>query len=154
MKQTKVNFNIDVLEDIQKQAKGYVARVGILGGDANKSHVDGITNSELGVIHEFGNDKMPIRSFLRMPIETHKKEIMKSMEGTKARDAFAKKDFVRMFHLLGQKARAVVIEAFETGGFGHWPDITEATKAAKGSSAILVDTAQLKNAISEDVVKT
>ena len=147
-------MNLDGLEELQKQAKGYLARVGILGGDAGKQHIGGITNSELGVIHEFGNEKMPIRSFLRMPIDTHKKEILKSMEGTKARDAFAKKDFVRFFHLLGQSARSIVLQAFETGGFGHWPDITEATKAAKGSSAILVNSAQLKNSITEDVVKS
>jgi len=154
MKQTKINFNLDGLEEIQKQVKGYKARVGILGRDINRQDATGITNSEIGVIHEFGNDDMPVRSFLRMPIETHKKEILKSMGGVMIRRAFAQKDYVKMFHLLGQKGRDIVIQAFETGGFGQWPDISESTKAAKGSSAILVDSAQLKNSISEDVVKS
>ena len=153
MKQTKINFNLDGLEEVKKQVNGYKTRVGILGSDVNRQDANGITNSEIGIVHEFGNEKMPVRSFLRMPVMTHKKEILKSMDGTKSRDAFAKKDFVRLFHLLGQSARSIVLQAFETGGFGHWPDITEATKAAKGSSVILVDTAQLKNAITEDVVK-
>jgi len=153
MKQTKINFNLDGLEDIQKQVKGYVARVGVLSKDVNRTGEDGISNPELGVIHEFGNDKVPVRSFLRMPIETHKKEILKAMGGTMMRRAFAEKDYTKMFKLLGEKGRSIVIQAFETGGFGQWPDIAQSTKDAKGSSAILVDTAQLKNAISADVVK-
>lgn len=153
MKQTKINFNLDGLDEIKKQVKGYKARVGILGSDINRKNAEGITNSEIGVIHEFGNEKMPIRSFLRMPIETHKKEIIKSIGGKKIQDAFEKKDYVKMFHLIGQKARSIVLQAFKTGGFGKWQDISEATKEAKGSSAILIDTAQLKNSISEDVVK-
>lgn len=153
MKQTKINFNLDGLEEIKKQVEGYKARVGILGSDVNRQDANGITNSEIGVIHEFGNEKMPIRSFLRMPIMTHKKEIIKAMGGTKMRTAFAQGDFMRMFKLLGEKGRDIVLQAFETGGFGKWPDISEATKAAKGSSVILVDSAQLKNGITSDVVK-
>ena len=153
MKQTKIDFNLDGLEELQKQVKGYKARVGILGSDINRKDANGITNSEIGVIHEFGNDKVPMRSFLRMPIETHKKEILKSMGGSMIRRAFAQRDYIKMFHLLGQKGRSIVIRAFETGGFGHWPDIAQSTKDAKGSSGILLDTLQLKNSISADVVK-
>lgn len=153
MKQTKINFNLDGLEEIQKQVKGYKARVGILGSDINRKDATGIINSEIGVIHEFGNQKLPARSFLRMPIMTHKKEILKSMGGTMMRRAFAQKDYMKMFKLLGEKGRSIVIQAFETGGFGQWPDIAQSTKDAKGSSGILLDTLQLKNAISSDVVK-
>lgn len=154
MKQTKIKFNLDGLEELKKQIDGHRSRVGILGSDINRKNAEGITNSEIGVIHEFGSEKMPTRSFLRMPIMTHKKEILKAVGGTMIRRAFAQKDYMKMFHLLGQKGRSIVIQAFETGGFGHWPDISDATKAAKGSSVILVDSAQLKNAISEDVVKS
>lgn len=154
MKQTKINFNLDGLEEIQKQVKCYKARVGILGSDINRQDANGITNSEIGVVHEFGNDKVPVRSFLRMPIMTHKKEILKEMGGTKIRTAFAQKDYMRMFKLLGEKGRDIVLQAFETGGFGQWPDIAQSTKDAKGSSGILLDTLQLKNAISADVVKS
>lgn len=153
MKQTYVRFNLFELEKIRAEVKGLKARVGILGSDVNRQDANGITNSEIGVIHEFGNEKMPVRSFLRMPIMTHKKEIIKAMGGTKMRTAFAQGDFMRMFKLLGEKGRDIVLQAFETGGFGKWPDISEATKAAKGSSVILVDSAQLKNGITSDVVK-
>ena len=76
------------------------------------------------------------------------------MGSTMMRRAFAQKNYKEMFKLLGEKGRAIVIQAFETGGFGQWPDIAQSTKDAKGSSAILVDSAQLKNAISADVVKS
>ena len=88
-----------------------------------------------------------------MPIETHKKEIVKAIGGTKIKTSFAQKDYMKMFRLLGEKGRSIVLQAFEAGGFGKWPDISEHTKAAKGSSKILIDTAQLKNSITSDVVK-
>jgi hypothetical protein len=38
-------------------------------------------------------------------------------------------------------------EAFVTRGFGQWPDISQSTKEAKGSSQILIDTGTLRNSI-------
>jgi len=38
--------------------------------------------------------------------------------------------------------------AFLTRGYGEWLDITDATKEAKGSSQVLIDTGTLRNSIS------
>ena len=44
-------------------------------------------------------------------------------------------------------------EAFETGGFGAWEPIKEATSSRKGSSQILIDSSQLRRSVISKVEK-
>jgi len=50
--------------------------------------------------------------------------------------------------LIGTVAVNIVKGAFLTRGYGEWLDITDATKEAKGSSQVLIDTGTLRNSIS------
>ena len=50
--------------------------------------------------------------------------------------------------LIGTAAVNIVKGAFLTRGYGEWLDITDATKEAKGSSQVLIDTGTLRNSIS------
>lgn len=101
---------------------------------------------EVGASHEFG-EGVPMRSFLRVPFALQEKQIEDTidkqfkavfLEGRKASTALGR---------IGADARNIVIEAFRSGGFGTWPDITERTKEEKGSSKILINTATLRNSI-------
>ena len=69
-RQTEITFNLDGLEELRKKlGDQYVARVGILGGHAARTDEEsGLTNSEIGVIHEFGSDNagIPPRSICLM----------------------------------------------------------------------------------------
>jgi phage gpG-like protein len=155
-KQTKITVNLTGLQDMVRQMGGqYIARVGILGSKVNRTDKEPISNSELAVIHEFGSESrnIPPRSFLRMPLEEKQKDLVKSMGGTMAQDAFERGDYKGVFKLLGAAATKIVDDGFATGGFGKWAALKQQTIDRKGSSAILIDTGQLRRAVVNDVVK-
>lgn len=165
----KVVMNIDKLEEIRSALKSkYVTQVGILGNKTSRMqavttkagyHKKGkqaspMTNAEIGLIHEKGSfsRNIPRRSFLLMPLQ------QKAIGLNKLR-AFLWKNFTsgkinlkKAYALLGIGAENVIQKAFQTGGFGKWPDISQVTKDRKKSSAILIDTAQLRRAVSSRVV--
>ena len=160
---TRINFDLSKLETLRKAlGTAMGAKVGILGsGKAADEHPGGLTNVELGMIHEgmmheYGSatNNIPPRSFLRMPIEMKKAEIIKWLTtNEQVRKLIAAGEIEKVYQLLGVKGEEIVQEAFESGGFGQWPDIKEATKKAKGSSAILIQTGQLRRSITSEVVK-
>lgn len=156
--QTTISFNLDGLEALRaKLGDAYVARVGILGANvARKADDDSdLTNSEIGVIQEFGSESanIPPRSFLRMPVESHAREIMKSMDSPAVKQAVESGNVVKVFQILGIAAEAWVKQSFSTQGFGHWPDNAPETIARKGSSKPLIDTGELRRSITSDVAK-
>lgn len=176
-KETKITIDLSKLEGLRRKIKtDLIARVGIMGQEAQKQHYDpiniydtktgersrqagksagGLTNAELGVIHEFGSAtrNIPPRSFLRMPIETKGKEIVQLLAGKETRELIKKGELLSVFTLLGIKGEEIVQRAFETKGFGQWPPNKPATVDRKGSSAPLIDTGQLRRSITSDVVK-
>lgn len=157
MKQTVIDYNIDGLEKLMKQIGGdWVARVGILEGKAGAKHAGtNTTNGEIGVVHEMGSitNNIPSRSFLRLPVETKQKEIIKSMGGKTVQSAIENNQIKTVYSLLGVIAESFVKQAFASGGYGQWPALKPATIARKGSSAPLIDTGQLRRSITSDVVK-
>lgn len=155
MKTTRVTINLDGLEAIKKAVGDtYRTRVGILGSSAARTNGAAMDNATIGLIQMFGSVSagIPPRDFLLMPIETKKRELLRSLGGGMMRQAFKRRDFKGMFALLGIKAEEIVQEAFATGGFGRWAPLKPSTIARKKSSAILIDTAQLRAAITSDVV--
>jgi phage gpG-like protein len=151
---TQVKYNMDGLNDFIKGLGGeYVTRVGVLGG--NQARGDGdLTNSEIGVVHEYGtkSGNIPSRSFLRMPLEVKSKDFVKGIGNSKmVKDAIARGDYKRVYELMGAKAEQIVDDAFATGGFGMWPPLKPETIAAKGSAGILKDTQQLRRSVTSDV---
>lgn len=151
-----VNISLDTkgLKKLRKALgkNGYV-KVGILGNGASRDD-ETVNNAELGVIQEFGSvsNNIPPRSFLRMSIETHKEDFIEVAETKAFKKAFSAGDMNRALELVGFKAEAIVDEAFTSGGFGVWPANKPATIARKGSSKPLIDTGQLRRAISSEVV--
>jgi len=169
MRQTKINFNLKGMEELKRGlGAAYRTRVGILGshvqratkefyskfGYVGQDKDEAITNAELGLIQMYGSitNNIPPRDFLVMPIEHKKRELMRLLSSSPARAAFEAKDYRKIYEILGAGAVGFVDEAFATGGFGTWPDIKEATKRRKGSSAILIDTAELRKSQSFDII--
>lgn len=157
MKQTKISINLDGLEEMRKGIGDlYRARVGILGQYAARTGEteQSINNATLGLIQMYGSvtNKIPPRDFLVMPIERKRRELLKVLGSSTARAAFAQKDFKRLFMIIGATAAGFVDEAFASAGFGTWAPNKPATVARKGSSAPLIDTAELRKSISFDVV--
>lgn len=156
--QTRITADLSKLEELVKELGGqYVARVGILGAKAAEPHegAQGMTNSELGVIHEFGSisRNIPARSFLRMPVETKQKDIVQAMGSYKVKNLLENGQIKYVYRFLGLYAESFIKQAFSSGGFGRWAPNKPSTVAQKGSDKPLIDTAQLRRSITSDVVK-
>jgi phage gpG-like protein len=144
------------LEGLIKALKtnSYV-RVGILGSNTQR---DGsVNNATVGAAHEFGTSKLPERSFLRMPL-TEKLEMELKKSGAFKRKVMEKilqsvsrkkktTDFLKQ---LGVVAEKIVLEAFETGGFGKWKTSNMSRKKVHQT---LVETQQLRDSVTSDVVE-
>lgn len=157
MKETKINFNLDGLEELKRNLGAqYITRVGILGAHAARTGEGkfDLNNATLGLIQIYGSiaNNIPSRDFLIMPIETKRREILKILSSNTARAAFANKDYKRLYGILGAAAVGFVDEAFASGGFGTWAPNKPTTVAHKGSSAPLIDTGELRKSVTFDVV--
>lgn len=95
---------------------------------------------------------IPERSFLRAPSPL-KSEINRAIEKAVESVGAGRHDAITALNLIGVVARNISVKAFDTAGYGSWPDITAATKKAKGSSAPLIDTGTLRGAITWEVRK-
>ena len=167
---SSVSLDMEGLENMMRGIKQSLSvRVGILGTKTNrkdtvrptfgkkakvvKKSVSDESNADIGLVHEKGSksQNIPRRSFLEMPL------IMKFKEEFKGNaqfffNALAKgtiKTFLKKVGILGEN---IVQGAFATGGYGLWDKLADSTKRRKGSSAILIDSAQLRKSITSDVV--
>ena len=106
---------------------------------------------DVGLIHEFGTDKIPRRSFLRMPFEVKSKEIEGVISSTFNKVLEKGLDAEIALGRIGAVASSIVEEAFQSGGFGNWKLLEESTVKEKGNSDVLDDVGILKKSISWEV---
>lgn len=154
-KQTKVTANLSALEGMLESLGGeYAVKVGLIGSGGSEIHDDSdATNAEIGLFQEFGTVNIPPRSFLRLPLETKQKELMKGISKGAAKEAIEEGDIKHFYEILGIEAVGIVQDAFSSGGFGEWPPNAPSTVSAKGSSKPLINTGQLRRSVSYEVVK-
>ena len=173
-KYTKVTMNTDGLDKLLAAAnEGYFVKVGIIGSKANAEHQrketgelkkggghetgekkSDVTNAEIGLAHEKGSksQNLPRRSWLVTPLEDHLPEYFESI-GQEAIDLIIAQQNPKNYEMLGVIAEQIIQKGFATGGYGKWKPLAAFTVANKGSSAILIDTGQLRKAITHEVVK-
>lgn len=108
-------------------------------------HDGELTAAQVGAIHEFGSKdgRIPQRRWLRAGVDYYAKEI-----GQKYDDAFKASlkpgsNMRRELNRIGLFGAAKVKEYIRKVGQSVWPDITDDTKIAKGSTKILIDKSQL-----------
>jgi len=117
--------------------------IGIHEGEGGVSH-DGLTNAELGAIHEFGTGDIPQRSFIRAYIDEHEGEINAWLseaadELITGGDAQQEADRIALQLESGVKDRLLS---------GITPGLSDATKKRRGDSAVpLIDTSQMLGSI-------
>ncbi|QEO57565.1 phage virion morphogenesis protein [Francisella marina] len=126
---------------------------------SKEAYGNGVSVLEVAHFHEFGHGNNPRRSFLYDTFEVKKQELMKGVkvelkEFLDNEKANANNTLSRV----GERAKDLVLEAFETEGFGKWQEHSETTvknKVAKGSTdpKILQDTGTLKQNISYVIKK-
>lgn len=149
-----VEMNTKELDALIKALKGKLpmGRVGVLGQKGVRANPKaGPSNAEVGASHEFGTDKLPIRSFLRVPISDN---LQKYLENSGAFDKEALKKVVSTATVVEWLkkvcvvAEAIVADAFNSGGFGKW---TPSDMTHKKNHQTLVETQQLRNSITSEV---
>lgn len=143
------DFGLKNAMKLISENKSPMARVGILGnGTRNEGE---ITNATIGAKHEFGEDGMPVRSFLRMPIsENMQKYLVDSgaLSSTALEEAIRTGNFENFVRKIGVLSETIVLDAFASGGFGKWKPSDMEYKKNKET---LVETQQLRNSITSDV---
>lgn len=157
-----MNLKIDILNriiNLLSRNRLPSVKVGILA-NTNQRSGDTQTNAQIGFKNEFGDfsstPKIPERSFIRMPLKLYfndrmqEKKSLTAKEFEKALDTGKIEEFARK---VGLVAEEVIQEAFETRGWGKWPKNAPLTVALKGSDSPLIDTGQLRRAITSKVIK-
>lgn len=123
-------------------------KIGVLGGGRNAT---------VGAVHEFGapGRNIPQRSFLRVPLsENLNKELANSqlMGVDELNQVIKTGSMVPWLKKIGVAAEAVVDDAFETSGNGAWPPWRN-PHYHNGGGMLLVDTGQLREAITSQVIE-
>jgi len=165
-----VKLDLDKLNAIQQVlGSKLITQVGILGQKTNRTlAIEGThkagkkaseqSNADIGMRHEFGvkSEGLPRRSFLLMPLQQKADELLKIRKALWEEFLAGKQTLASLklaYTKLGIGAETIIQKAFETGGFGKWQPDAPSTVLRKKSSAILIDTGQLRRSISSRVVK-
>jgi hypothetical protein len=134
---------------IANLGKSHYVDVGILGANAGKTEEGGATVGMIGAVQEFGSidGRIPKRSFIRMPLQTHQAEIQAQVE-PRMQKHMEQADIKGIFTDIGIAAEGVIQDAFDSNGFGQWKPNAESTIAQKDSDSPLIDTGLLRKSIS------
>lgn len=155
-------FNFKPLDNLIKAlvSKQCTVKIGILGNKDARKPIDGesgsTSNATVGAAQEHGTSKIPRRSFLRMPIAEHLPGKLKDaglLDKKHMEDIIKNGSFKEYTRQIGTLGVATVLEAFDTGGFGTWPELSQArlkqrAKKNQGSQILVVaDSHQLRDSI-------
>lgn len=153
---TKTRVKLDGLEKIRKALGRSLPeiRVGILGENASRENEgnSGLTNAQVGAFHEFGTSKLPVRSFLRMPLSLFLKKRLEAegiLSDENIKQVIASGNVRPLLEQIAVVAEAVVLEGFATGGYGKWAPTKNMGR--KKVQQTLVETGQLRDSITSEV---
>ena len=145
-----VTLNTQGLQSLKrklKTAEKARAEVGLF--TSHDARDDGESNIAIGRQHEFGQG-VPRRSFLEIPMLTEFPKIVEG-ESESLAETFANDGAAATLERLGFMGEVAIQEAFDTGGFGQWPANSPHTLLFKKGDKPLIDTSQLRGAISSRV---
>lgn len=143
----------DLIKKIGKDLASKGVRVGVLAEKGGNENREGITMVELAAIHEFGSPAagIPERSFIRATFDDAGVQSEQAALSTKIVKGILTDRFPvdTGLELLGAWATARIKKFIVAKQIT--PDISDETKAAKGSTTALVDTGRLINALNHKV---
>lgn len=133
------------LEQIRKNVTDLNAvKIGL----PDSPHAEGLTLSQLGLIHEYGTATIPSRPFLYSGISEGREEINRLNKTTLAAVQTGELSKQEALGRLGNLGVRLVQEKIRGGPF---VPLNPATISAKGSSAPLIDTGQLRASVTFEV---
>lgn len=124
-------------------------KVGVLASTPPRESEDDPSMVVVATANEFGTDRIPERSFIRSTVESRKADIDQLLAAVGERVAGLKLTPERGMEIVGQRVRDMIrkrIVDLDT------PPNAPITIERKGSSNPLIDTGQLRQAISYEVV--
>jgi hypothetical protein len=124
-----------------------IVKVGIFGAAASADH-GGLSNVDIGTIHEFGTDDIPQRSFIRATVDESRPQIQE-LQRKLGRGVV--KGTITEDRGLGVIGAAVVGMIQKRIADRIPPPLQPETIARKGSSVPLIDTGQLRQSIAWEV---
>jgi len=165
---TSIKFNDKNLKKLSSEllkAKNMRVRVGVPSSDfkgIKKDHKTGkISMVELAFVHEFGSQKrnIPERSFLRLGLDKGKKEIIEVLHKC-AEDwlaGYRKIGLKTLMAKIGISAQNEVRKVFTDNNWPNDPNSAQYKRKLKkgggsGSPRALIDTGQLRQSITSEVV--
>ena len=137
-------------DTIAKAATSSVV-VGLPQSQGTKAYKNGVSVLQVGAWHEFGTQHIDRRSFLRTPFAIKKKEMNAAIDNQFKTFLIPSADVDKSLGLIGVTALNISRGAFTTMGYGQWPDISQATKTAKGKSQPLINTGLLRGSLTFEV---
>ncbi len=154
MSDDETTINVKGLEALAKAFKNAKpeVHVGILGDSARGK---GQSNASIGAHHEFGTSNIPQRSFLRVPIADNLERTMEAagaLDENVLKQVLAEGTIIPWLKKIGVLAEGIVAEGFATGGFGKWAP--HSPGYTNNTGQVLVDTQQLRNSITSEVVES
>lgn len=153
----KITYDLSKLHKfVDGLSSDLAVKVGIFG-NRNSRREKGKSNAEIGALHEYGGtlpngNKVPARSFLRMPLFQQSDQIINETSKDMASLAL-KGDWKSILTNLGIACERAISRAFLSRGFGSWKPNAPLTVKRKGSDSPLIDTRQLERAIASRVEK-
>ncbi len=140
-----------IVKELKKVSTGggLVAAVGIQGADASKDH-GGITNAELGAIHEYGSQdgRIPERSHFRSTLIDEESMLTKAMKDV-ANEVYQGRDPEPELRMAGEMYRGKVLQKIKSG---IEPPLADSTLASgRGTGPPLLDTGQYWNSIITEI---
>jgi hypothetical protein len=155
-------------QSVETFGKGRV-QVGIFGNKNARNEekaTSSLTNAEIGARHEFGftipdgpfqGSHVPARSFLRLPIQTHRKEVFQLIQKDLFNLLYEGK-IELLLKRMGKACEKIIDQAFQTSGWGSWKPNSPITiilksRHGKESSMPLIDYGILRRSIASRVNK-
>jgi hypothetical protein len=136
-----------VRRNVTKAASGKSLTVGVLeedkGGEGHGGSEEGLTVSQIATEHEFGLG-VPERSFIRAWFDAQKNQIDQDLSKMMRQVIQGRYDLDRGLNILGVKYVGEIQQKIPAG---IPPPNSDRTIARKGSSTPLIDTGQLRSAI-------
>lgn len=138
-----------------QKAKRLSVKVGLPADKLSaKAYDGGASIMQVGGMHEYGTEKMPARSFLRMPFELKASEVNAFIQAEFKKVIDGSSTAEKALGRIGVYTTNISKEAFRTNGFGQWADlspITKAIKEAAGKTTPMIWSGLLRNSITWSV---
>lgn len=146
-----------IMRELAALEKKPHVKVGLQSNTASKpkkssqdtpSHTDVLT---VGLVHEFGNDRNPERSFMRLTHDMTREDMVAFISTLKDQVFLGRKTVKTSLNLIGLRGVNDIKNTFKNTP-AIWPANAPSTIQKKKSSKPLVDTAQLMNSNTHKVV--